>query len=168
MPRKQKIPVRPMEDAMPMPLEPRPMSGGSVCVVCKKEIDECCEDKMEGGALQKVVGKAKRGLKKAGMKVDKYVTNTDGLLSDIVNYGIPATTGATLGALGSATGNPAIGIAASALGSKLGTMAADKIAEETIIQSRTGEGLKRKPRFAKGSDDAKKYMAELRAKRGKK
>ena len=71
----------------------------------------------------------------------KYITNTNGLLSDVVNYGIPAATGATFGAVGGLTGNPLIGVAASALGSKLGTMASDKIAKETMIQDRTGKGI---------------------------
>lgn len=160
MGRKPKIPIQEMDRP-----EPRPMSGGSICAICRNSIDECCKD-MEGEGIGKVIEK----VKKVGKKTGKYITTTDGLLSDIVNYGLPATTGATLGALGSATGNPAIGIAASALGSKLGTMASDKIADETLIQSRTGEGLKpkRQGRFPKGSDAAKEHMRMLREKRQKK
>jgi len=161
MPRMKKIPIQAMEDVRP---EPRPMSGGAICHICKAEIDKCCE--MEGEGIGKVIEK----VKKAGKKTGKYITTTDGLLSDVVNYGIPATTGAAFGALGSATGNPALGIAASALGSKLGTMAADKIADETLIQSRTGEGMKpkRQGRFPKGSQEAKDHMRMLREKRQKK
>ena len=161
----KKIPIQAMEDVKSMPLEPRPMSGGSICAICRKEVDKCCEE-MEGEGVGKVIEKAK----KVGRKAKKYVTDTDGLLSDIVNYGIPSTTAALLGTPAGLVGGPVAGVAASALGSKLGVMASDKIADETMIEDRTGEGLKpkRKPRFAKGSDDAKKYMAELRAKRQKK
>jgi hypothetical protein len=60
MGRKPKQYIQPMEDVMmeggaiTRPLEPRPMSGGSVCVVCKKEIDKCCE--MEGEGIGMVNG----------------------------------------------------------------------------------------------------------------
>jgi hypothetical protein len=174
MGRKPKIPIQAiqaMEDVRP---DPRPMyppniSGGSICAICRKEVDKCCEE-MEGAGISKVVGKVKRGTKRVGKATGEYITNTDGLLSDVVNYGLPSAAGATLGALGAATGNPMIGIAASALGSKLGTMAADKIADETLIQSRTGEGIKpkRKSRFAKGSQEALDHMKMLREKRQKK
>ena len=162
----KKIPIKAMEDVRPepRPMYPPSMSGGAICHICKAEIDKCCE--MEGEGIGKVIEK----VKKAGKKTGKYITTTDGLLSDVVNYGIPATTGAAFGALGTATGNPALGIAASALGSKLGTMAADKIADETMIQSRTGEGMKskRQGRFPKGSQEAKDHMKMLREKRQKK
>ena len=163
MGRKPKIPIQ----EMPMPLEPRPMeppsmSGGAICAICRKEVDKCCEE-MEGSGVVKKV-------KKLGKKAGKYVTDTDGLLSDIVNYGIPATTSALLGTPAGLVGGPVAGVAASALGSKLGVMASDKIADETMIESRTGEGMKpkRKPRFAKGSQEAKDYMKSLREKRQKK
>jgi hypothetical protein len=95
-----------------------------------------------------------KAMKKVIKPTGKYITNTDGLLSDVVNYGIPAATGATFGAIGSLSGNPLVGVAASALGSKLGTMASDKIAKETMIQSRTGEGIKKRGRKPKtGSGD---------------
>jgi hypothetical protein len=182
MPRKAKIPVQAMEDVKPepRPMEPPKMEGGRVCCICKEHLDRMeKEDEMEGGgylskAAEKVEKTTRKGaskVKKAGKATGKYITDVEGLASDIVNYGIPAVGSATLGALGSATGNPAVGIAASALGAKLGTMAADKIADETVIQSRYEGGAikpKRKAKFEKGSDAAKKYMAELRAKRGKK
>jgi len=170
MPRMKKIPIQAMEDVKSMPLEPRPMeppsmSGGAICAICRKEVDKCCEE-MEGEGVGKVIKK----VKKAGKKAGKYVTDTDGLLSDVVNYGIPATTSALLGTPAGLVGGPVAGVAASALGSKLGVMASDKIADETMIESRTGEGLKpkRKPRFAKGSQEAKDYMKSLREKRQKK
>ncbi len=163
MGRKPKIPIQEM-DIRP---EPRPMSGGSICAICRKEVDKCCEE-MEGEGVGKVIEKTTKGIKRVGKKTGKYITNTDGLLSDVVNFGIPATTAALLSAPATAFGGPAAGIAASALGSKLGVMASDKIADETMIQSRTGEGMKRKPRFAKGSQEAKDYMKSLREKRQKK
>ena len=175
----QEMPMPMMEGAGAIPtqvmVENKSKFGGRICCLCKNHIDMIDsedEGEMKGEGhfskfaekVEKVSRKGASKVKKAGKKVDKYVTNTDGLLSDVVNFGIPATTGAVLGALGSATGNPAVGIAASALGSKLGTMAADKIADETLIQSRTGEGLKpkRKPRFEKGSEEAKEWARKMR------
>lgn len=170
MPRKAKIPIQAMEDVKP---EPRPMLGGSICCICKEHLDKMEEEdkKMEGEGLGEKVKGATRKVKKAGKKAGKYITDVEGLTSDIVNYGIPATTAALLGTPAGMVGGPVAGVAASALGSKLGTMAADKIADETVIQSRyEGEGLKpkRKAKFEKGSQAAKDYMAQLRAKRGKK
>ena len=169
MPRKEKQYIQAMED------EPKLMSGGTICHICAREIDGCCEEMKGSGYLskasekvEKVSRKGASKVKKASKATAKYVTDVEGLSSDLVNYGIPAASSATLGALGSATGNPLIGVAASALGAKLGTMAADKIANETAIQSRyEGEGLKpkRKAKFEKGSQAAKDHMAELRAKR---
>ena len=171
MGRKPKIPIQAMEDIRPepRPMYPPSMSGGAICAVCRNSIDECCKD-MEGEGVGKVIEKATKGVKRAGKATGKYITSTDGLLSDVVNYGIPATTAALLSAPATAFGGPAAGIAASALGSKLGVMASDKIADETLIQSRTGEGMKpkRQGRFPKGSDAAKEHMRMLREKRQKK
>jgi hypothetical protein len=189
MPRKEKVYVRPMEDAMSggsLPLDvmksaQRYTRGYGLCCLCKNHIDMIDsddDDEMRGGgylskAAEKVENVTRKGaskVKKVGKATGKYVTNVNGLASDVVNYGLPAAGSATLGALGSATGNPLIGVAASALGAKLGTVLADKIADETVIQSRTGEGMKpkRKGRFEKGSQESKDYMASLRAKKGKK
>ena len=188
MPRREKVYVRPMEDAMQgsaiptqMLVENRRAYGGAICHICRHHIDVIedsdDDDEMRGGgylskAAEKVEKTARKGaskLKKAGREIDKYVTTTDGLLSDAVAYGIPAASSATLGALAAPFG-PAAQIAASAIGSKLGVMASDKIAAETILQDRTGKGLKpkRKGRFEKGSQESKDYMASLRAKKGKK
>lgn len=117
-----------------------------------------------GAGVGKKIAKVIKDIKPPGIKkAGKYITNTDGLLSDVVNYGIPATAGVAFGALGAV--NPALGIATGALGSKLGTMASNKIAKETMIQSRTGEGVRKK--FAKGSQEAKEHMAKIRAMRKK-
>lgn len=153
--------------------------GGRICCLCKNHIDMIDSDsdevEMKGEGhfskfAEKVEDVSRKGaskVKKASKKVAKYVSNTEGLASDVVNYGIPATTGAVLGALAAPLG-PVGQMTASAVGSKLGTMAADKIAKESPeIESRTGKGL-RKPRFVKGSEEAKRHMAELRAKRQKK
>ena len=196
MPRKQKTYIQAPEDVMKgasaIPtqelVEHSRAYGGSVCAICKRHIDiiddddrsqSDIEDKMEGGGylskaaekVEKVSRKSASKVKKAGKATGKYVTSVDGLASDLVNFGIPAVGSATLGALGSATGNPAVGIAASALGAKLGTMAADKIADETVIQSRYEGGSvkpKRKSRFEKGSEAAREHMKMLREKRQKK
>jgi len=188
MPRKEKVYVRPMEDAMmqgsaiptQVMVENRRAYGGSICSVCKHHIDcmdDDSDDEMRGGgylskAAEKVENITRKGaskVKKAGKATGKYVTNTDGLASDAVAYGIPAASSAALGALAAPFG-PAAQIAASAIGSKLGVMASDKIAAETVLQDRTGKGLKpkRKGRFEKGSQESKDYMASLRAKKGKK
>jgi hypothetical protein len=164
MGRKPKIPIQSMDDIIsePRPMNPPSMSGGSVCVVCKKEIDKCC---VEGGGIVKKI-------KKATKATGKYITDTGGLSSDLLNFGLPAATAAILAAPATAVGGPAAGVAASALGSKLGTLAADRIAKETVLENRMGEGLgvkpKRKSRFVKGSQESKDYMASLRAKKGKK
>jgi len=156
--------------------------GGSVCCICRKHIDLIDDndeiEKIEGAGYlskfaEKVETTARKGaskVKRAGKSTGKYVTDTKGLASDLVNYGIPAASAATLSALATPLG-PGAQMAASAVGSKLGTMAADKIAKEIpAIESRTGEGLKpkRKPRFEKGSQEAKDYMRSLREKRQKK
>ena len=75
------------------------------------------------------------GAKKAGYDVDDYITSKrGGLASDLVKYGIPATTGAVFGALGTVAGlNPVGGVAATALGSKLGAVAANQITKKTGV-----------------------------------
>lgn len=122
-------------------------------------------NKIHGGKIRiaKQFNKLGKEIKKSTYKpvnqefikpTGKYITTTDGLLSDVVNYGIPATTAGLMGLAGTYYGGPVGGMAASALGSKLGTMAADKIAKETVIESRTGEGLKKRGRKPKaGSGD---------------
>jgi hypothetical protein len=65
--------------------------------------------------------KATRKLDKFEKKAGKYLTSTKkgGFGSDIINYGVPALTGAIGGAVGSLAG-PVSGVAGSAIGSKLG------------------------------------------------
>lgn len=102
-----------------------------------------------------------KGGKKAGNKIADYTTSKKGgLASDLIKYGIPAASGATLGGLATLAtgGNPVAGVAATALGSKLGAMGASK------LQKATGTGM-RKARFAKGSQEAKDYMASIRKKK---
>ena len=96
------------------------------------------------GGVPAGLSKAKKINKVVVKPTRKYVGRTDGLLSDVVNYGIPAATSALLGTPAGMLGGPVAGVAASALGAKLGTMAADKIAKETMIESRTGEGLRKR------------------------
>jgi len=182
MPRKVKIPIQEMEGEGAIPtqvlVENSHKFGGSICCMCKKHIDMIDSDEepeMKGEGylskaaekVEKVTRKGASKVKKAAKATEKYITNTEGLASDVVNYGIPAASAATLSALAAPLG-PAGQIAASAVGSKLGSMAADKIAKESsAIESRTGKGL-RKPRFEQGSAEAKEYMRALREKRKKK
>ena len=147
--------------------------GGSVsiCHICANKIDEC----MEGsGILTKAAEKVEKGARKVGAKAKKtgkkageYITSKDGLAEDLVEYGIPSVTGALLGAPASVVGGPVAGIAASAVGKQLGNLASDKIEKEADMKG-SGTKQKRKSRFVKGSEESKAYMAELRAKRGKK
>lgn len=145
-----------------------------------------CETKMEGGkidigrAFKKLGSDIKRGFNKTivkpferdvikpsekalvpiANKAGDYITaKKGGLATDLIKYGIPAASGATLGALGSLAG-PLTGVAGSALGSKLGALGAAE------LQKATGTGM-RKGRFAKGSQEAKDYMRMLREKRMK-
>lgn len=150
--------------------------GGSVCCLCKKHIDMIHSDSddegdIEGGSILKDIktetGKVKRGVKKASKKVGKYVTSTqsdNGLASDLITYGIPATTAALLGTPAGLLGGPVAGVAASAVGSKLGSLASEKIKKETLKE---GNGMKRTARFAKGSQEAKDHMKMLRDRKKK-
>jgi hypothetical protein len=141
-----------------------------------------CETEMSGGkinigkAFKKLGSDIDKGFKKTivkptekafkpvvdvGEKVGDYITSKKGgLATDLIKYGIPAASGATLGGLATfATGgNPIAGVAGSALGSKLGAMGASR------LQKATGTGM-RKGRFAKGSQEAKDYMASIRKKK---
>jgi hypothetical protein len=65
--------------------------------------------------------KATRKIDKFEKKAGRYLTSTKkgGFGSDIINYGVPALTGAIGGAVGSLAG-PVSGVAGSAIGSKLG------------------------------------------------
>jgi hypothetical protein len=141
-----------------------------------------CETSMSGGKID--IGKAFRDLGKTidrgftkeiirptekafqpvvkvGKDVGKYITSKKGgLATDLIKYGIPAVSGATLGGLSTLAtgGNPIAGVAGSALGSKLGAMGAKE------LQKATGTGM-RKGRFVKGSQEAKDYMASIRKKK---
>lgn len=153
----------------------RTMDGGRV--YCPH-----CETSMEGGkinigkAFKKLGSDIKKGFNKEIAKpitsianktkeavidpAGKYITSKKGgLATDLIKYGIPAVSGATLGALGSLVG-PVSGVAGSALGSKLGALGAAE------LQKATGTGM-RKGRFVKGSQEAKDYMRMLRERRNK-
>lgn len=115
-----------------------------------REIEE--HQNMHGGKIK--IGKAfrklgstiKRGFEKeilkpaekiavpAANKVADYVTaKKGGLASDVITYGLPAASSALLGGLATAAtgGNPVAGVAASALGSKLGSMGAKELKKQT-------------------------------------
>jgi len=93
-----------------------------------------------------------------------YVTSKKGgLASDLVKFGIPAVVGGLSGMTATAlTGNPVAGMAASAVGSKLGSLASKEVAKAT------GTGMpKRKGRFEKGSPEAREHMAKIRGMKNK-
>lgn len=137
----------------------------------KGDSDSDIED-MKGGkidigrAFKKAGRDIKRGFEKEIAKpvmkevinpVGDYVTKKKGgLASDVITYGIPATSSALLGGLATAAtgGNPVAGVLASAVGSKLGSMGAKE------IKKVSGTGAKK---FVKGSQEAKEHMARIRA-----
>lgn len=154
------------------------MEGGKIIVhhiVHFSNNDDCCSEDMEGGkikiskSLKKLGSDIKRGFNKEISKplqqdvfnpTVKYVTSKKGgLASDVIEYGIPATTAAILGAAGTATGNPMLGVLGSAAGSKLG-----KEFIAPAVHKATGAGIKQK-KFIKGSQEAKDHMAKIRAMR---
>lgn len=116
----------------------------------EREIEE--HQNMHGGkinigkAFRKLGSTIKRGFEKeilkpaekiatpAANKVANYVTaKKGGLASDVITYGLPAASSALLGGLATAAtgGNPVAGVAASALGSKLGSMGAKELKKQT-------------------------------------
>jgi len=89
---------------------------------------------------EKVIGKkATKKVEQFGEKAGKYITaKKGGLASDIIDYGVPAATGAIVGGItGLATG-PVGGVVGSAAGSKLGK---EVIAPE--LRKLTGAGMMR-------------------------
>lgn len=104
-------------------------------------------------------------VKKGANKTSDYITSKKGgLSSDLVTYGIPATTAGILGALGNVAGGPVAGVAASALGSKIGS---EFIAP--AVQKKAGTGVRKSGRFAKGSQEAKEWGRKMKeAKEAKK
>lgn len=122
-------------------------------------------NEMKGGkikiakAFKKLGNVVKEGITKGAPEVADYVTKKKGgLASDVIKYGIPATSSALLGGLATyATGgNPVAGVTASALGSKLGAMGAEELQKKTGTgihidigshnargNSKTGEGLRK-------------------------
>lgn len=160
--------------------QPSRALGGAICTICKHKIEtknadgDSSDDEMEGGKLnigkeiKKAVRKAVKPAEKlavsSGDKVADYVTSKKGgLATDLVKYAIPAASSAVLGAAATAAtgGNPVAGVAGSALGAKLGTMASKE------VQKASGTGM-RKARFEKGSEEAKEHMRKIREMRKKK
>jgi hypothetical protein len=88
---------------------------------------------------KKVIGKkATKEVEKFGEDAAKYITKKKGgLATDLIDYGVPAATGAVLGAVGS-LGGPVTGVLGSAAGSKLGK---EVIAKE--LHKATGAGMKK-------------------------
>lgn len=135
-------------------------SGIKLIIAYKNKNKKISSSNMQGGKIN-----VKKSLTKGLKSTKNYITDTGGLSSDLLNYGLPATTAALLSAPATALGGPAAGVAASALGSKLGVMLSDKIAKETVLEDRTGKGMKkpRKGRMVKGSKEAKEWGAKMKA-----
>jgi len=164
----------------------QPMFGGSCCHKCGRECDCMSGGKINiAGAFKKLGSTIKKGFtkdiinpvkkdivapaEKAIVPIEKqagdYITaKKGGLATDLIKYGLPAVGSATLGGLATLAsgGNPVAGVAASALGSKLGSLGA------TQLEKATGTGMKRQGRFPKGSQEAKDYMKMIRDRKGKK
>jgi len=155
--------------------------GGVICSVCKHHIEGGKID--VGGAFKKLGKDIKKGFTKEIIKpieskvinpieskviepAASYITaKKGGLATDLIKYGIPAASSAVLGGLATVAteGNPVAGVAGSALGSKLGTIAASE------LQKATGTGMtKRKGRFEKGSPEAIAWGKAMREKKLKK
>lgn len=130
----------------------------------RKEIKS--HHKMHGGKIniaksfKKLGNTIKRGFERkiipVANEVGHYITDKKGgLATDIIKYGIPAASSAVLGGLATVAtgGNPVAGVAASALGAKLGTMGAAKLRKTTgtgmnnLELEMDGEGLKRRRRI---------------------
>lgn len=177
--------------------------GGAICTICKHHIDlidsesdsdSDSDDMLGGGYLSNFASKVEKvsrtgaaKTKQASKNVGKYVTSKQenyGLASDLLNYAVPAASSAALGAAATAAsgGNPVVGIAASALGSKLGKMAGEEAADRLLKEGGgyamgTHEAREHakfmrekkhmKHRFVKGSKAAKEHMAKVRAARNK-
>lgn len=154
------------------------MEGGKIVIHhMHHHIYEEPSSPMEGGkvnigrAFKKLGKDIKRGFEKeiikptedVAEKAGDYITKKKGgLASDVITYGIPAASSALLGGLATAatSGNPVAGVAASAVGSKLGSMAAKE------LKKKTGTGM-RKGRFAKGSPEAIAWGEKMRSMRKK-
>ena len=120
----------------------------------------------QGSGLLDKIGKTldpkRNGIVKLANKTFTPKTGTK-IASALIHEGVPAVVGGVSGAATTAvTGNPALGITVGAVAKKY----AGKKAEDELSKT-TGYGLK-KPKFAKGSQEAKDYMKMLRDKRGKK
>lgn len=86
-------------------------------------------------------------------KTKKYVTSKKGgLATDLINYGVPAATGALVAAPLTLMGGPLAGVVGSASGAKLG-----KEVIVPILHKQTGAG------FKKGSKEAHQHMEKMRA-----
>lgn len=99
-----------------------------------------------GKSFRKASSSVQKIAKSAVKATKKEVTPK--VLKELAKRAIPATTGAIGGQYGGISGNVA------------GTLVGQEISDRTL-----GKGVKRKGRFAKGSQEAKDYMAMLRAKR---
>jgi len=123
------------------------------------------EVEMEGGRLSKIGSAFNKAFNPSKNGLAKALPTIENDAKVVGHYVIPATTSALGGAAGAALGGPLGGI----VGSAGGAYAGQQIDRKLGIAGNTsfdGKGL-RKAKFKKGSQEAKDYMASLRAKRGK-
>ena len=81
------------------------------------------------------------GLETAGKAAGHYITDKNGLEKDVINYGVPAVTGAIGGVAGEMLGGPLGGMAGSAMGAKAGDMVAQQIDKKAGV-GRRGTGIR--------------------------
>jgi hypothetical protein len=120
-----------------------------ICVNCIKGMCDRCEmcggriktkdvEKFFRDAGKKIIGKkATKKVEELGEKAGKYITaKKGGLASDLIDYGIPAATAATVGGLA--------GLATGGLGGVVGSAAGSKLGKEVIapaVRKATGAGV---------------------------
>jgi hypothetical protein len=133
-----------MEDIKGMGLDQK-----KICVNCIKGMCDRCEmcggriktkdvEKFFRDAGKKIIGKkATKKVEELGEKAGKYITaKKGGLASDLIDYGIPAATAATVGGLA--------GLATGGLGGVVGSAAGSKLGKEVIapaVRKATGAGV---------------------------
>jgi hypothetical protein len=107
---------------------------------------------------QRIVNPARKAFRKDG-EAEKLGKKT---ASALIHQGIPAVSGYLGSMIGNTLAPETMGVAGllgSQVGTQLGKMGADELGKAT------GYGVGRKGRFVKGSQEAKDYMASLRAKK---
>jgi len=150
--KREKRIIRKMKDLNDEIDEHQNMHGGKINIgkafkklgsTIKKGFESKISKPLVSGFTKDIIKPSEKALVPLANKTADYITaKKGGLASDLITYGIPAASSAVLGGLaGLATGgNPVAGVAASALGSKLGSMGASE------LKKATGTGMKRRGR----------------------